>query len=130
MLNVQGGCACSAVRYSIATKPIFSFHCQCRQCQRSSGSGHASLFSVTKASVTLTGEVKFHEQLADDGAIVSRGFCPHCGSPIIGKTSGHPDLYLITAASLDDPAQFKPQQVVFHEGAQPWDFVDPTLLTP
>lgn len=130
MPSLNGGCACGAVRYSITTEPGFSFHCQCRQCQRSSGTGHTSLFIVAKGSVTLNGEVKFYDQLADDGATVSRGFCPHCGSPIIGKTSGHADKFLFTAASLDDPTSFKPQQVMYHECAQPWDTVDPALLVP
>lgn len=40
-----GGCACGAIRYEISSEPLFSNHCQCRDCQRKSGTGgvHASL---------------------------------------------------------------------------------------
>lgn len=127
MPPLTGRCACGAIRYSITTEPGFAFHCQCRQCQRASGTGHASLFVVPKEAVVLEGEVKFFAQTADDGATISRGFCPACGSPMIGKSTGYPEVLIITAASLDDPAQFEPQKVVFSESAQPWDHVDPAL---
>lgn len=127
MTPLTGGCACGAVRYTATAEPGFSFHCQCRQCQRASGTGHASLFIVPRAAVSVAGELRFHDQRADDGATVSRGFCPHCGSPILGRSSGYPDVVLITAASLDDPARFIPQQVVFSASGQPWDHVDPAL---
>lgn len=35
-----GGCACGAIRYSIAGEPVFSNDCHCRDCQRESGTGH------------------------------------------------------------------------------------------
>lgn len=127
MSPLTGGCACGAVRYSLAAEPLFSFHCQCRQCQRATGTGHASLFTVPRTAVTLSGEPRFYDQIADDGATVSRGFCPHCGSPVLGNTTGHPDIALFTAASLDDPTRFKPQKVVFSVSHQPWDYVDPAL---
>ena len=122
-----GGCACGAVRYRITAEPGFSFHCQCRQCQRASGTGHASLFVVPKNSVSVEGEVKFYAQTADDGATISRGFCPHCGSPMLGESTGHTDVLIITAGSLDEPALFKPQKVVFSASRQSWDYVDPAL---
>lgn len=127
MPQLTGRCACGAVRYVISAEPGFAFHCQCRQCQRASGAGHASLFVVPRDAVTVEGVLKFYAQAADDGATVSRGFCPDCGSPVLGKSSGAPDVLIVTAASLDDPAQFEPQKVVFSASAQPWDYVDPAL---
>jgi hypothetical protein len=37
-----GGCACGAIRYETSSKPIFENHCQCRDCQKRSGTGHGS----------------------------------------------------------------------------------------
>ncbi len=123
----EGGCACGAVRYTSQVQPQFSFHCQCRQCQRASGTGHSSQFVVPAAAVTVNGELKFHDQTADDGNTVSRGFCPVCGSPVMGRSSGHPGIVIIHAASLDDPSRFKPQKVVWSAEGQAWDFIDPGL---
>jgi len=127
MTTYTGGCACGAVRYETKGETQAAFHCQCRQCQRATGTGHASLFIVPVGDVSITGDLSFYEQTADDGSTVSRGFCPVCGSPVLGKTSGHPDILLIHAASLDDPAVFKPQKVVWTSAKQPWDFIDPEL---
>lgn len=122
-----GGCSCGAVRYTISAAPSFSFHCQCRQCQRATGTGHASLLVVPADAVSLSGELRFYEQKADDGNTVSRGFCPLCGSPVAGKSSGHPDIMLVSAASLDDPALFRPEKVLWSSSGQPWDYTDPAL---
>mgnify|MGYP000278790616 CR=1 FL=1 len=37
-----GGCACGAVRYGIPGEPLARADCQCRDCQRKSGTGHGS----------------------------------------------------------------------------------------
>ena len=37
-----GGCACGAIRYATGHAPVFQNHCQCRHCQRRSGTGHGS----------------------------------------------------------------------------------------
>ncbi len=124
---LEGGCACGAVRYTVAAEPTFSFHCQCRQCQRASGGGHASAFVVPAQAVDVQGEIRFFDQTSDKGNTVSRGFCPNCGSPLLNRNDGHPDSVFICAASLDEPSLFRPSTVLFKEAAQPWDYVDPAL---
>ena len=37
-----GGCACGAIRYEISDTPMAENDCQCRDCQRKSGTGHGS----------------------------------------------------------------------------------------
>lgn len=37
-----GGCACGAVRFEISGEPMVQADCQCRDCQRKSGTGHGS----------------------------------------------------------------------------------------
>ena len=37
-----GGCACGAIRYEISDEPMVMADCQCRDCQRKSGTGHGS----------------------------------------------------------------------------------------
>lgn len=125
----NGGCACGAIRYEAKADPQFSFHCQCRQCQRISGTGHASQFMVPADAVAVRGEIRFYDQTADSGNTVSSGFCPACGSPVLKKTSGYAEMLFIHAATLDDPGLFKPQKVVYSASRQPWDCVDPDLET-
>ena len=50
-----GGCACGAIRYEIAAEPIFENHCQCRDCQRKSGTGHGSYLTFPRGGVKHSG---------------------------------------------------------------------------
>lgn len=127
MSQYEGGCSCGAIRYELRSEPQFSFHCQCRQCQRITGTGHASQFMVPRGTVTLRGKLTYYELRADSGNTVRSGFCPTCGSPILKTSAGHPEAMFFHAASLDDPTRFKPQKIVWSSGAQPWDYVDPNL---
>ncbi len=126
--TMTGGCACGAVRYEIEGEPGFSFLCQCRRCQRATGSGHAPAFKVERSQLTMTGELAAYEVTADSGFKVRSEFCPTCGSPILSATERFPDSCSILAVTLDDPSRFAPQTAIFRDAAQPWDHVDPTLL--
>lgn len=121
------GCACSAIRYKTSASPEFSMICQCRQCQRITDAGHAVQFVVPVESVTVKGNVKYFELTADDGNIVSSGFCENCGSPILKKSSGFPQYLMFHPATLDNPGSYEPQMVVYSQFKQPWNQVDPTL---
>jgi hypothetical protein len=105
----------------------FSVICQCRQCQRISGSGHSAQFAVNAETVTVQGDIKYYKLTSDDGNIVSCGLCSNCGNPVLKKTSGHPEYIMFHAATLDAPSLYKPQMVVYSEFKQPWDYVDPEL---
>jgi hypothetical protein len=123
-----GGCACGAIRYRIPDEPIFQFDCQCRDCQRMSGTGHGSYLAFpSKLNVTLEGTAQQWTMIADSGNVKMRGFCPTCGSPVHLTSAAMPDLFAVHAASLDDPSRYKPQAVTYHTRGYAWDFLDPAL---
>jgi hypothetical protein len=124
---MTGGCACGAIRYQSSEPPRFSFHCQCRQCQRATGGGHASAFILAAEAVKITGEITFYDRPSDSGHTVSQGFCAKCGSPVMNKNAGYPDSRYFHAATLDDPSLFRPERVLFRDASQPWDHIDPDL---
>jgi len=125
--SYSGGCACGAIRYEIDSEPLMSLHCQCLDCQRITGAGHASFLVFPAAQARLTGAPKFHGVIADSGNTASRGFCASCGSFVVAKSTGHPDFFMVSAGSLDDPSRFAPQAVVYASRAQRWDGIDPNL---
>ena len=122
---ISGGCACGNVRYAGTQEPGFSFLCQCGDCQKASGTGHSAAFIVARSSVEISGEPTWYETKANSGNSVERGFCNKCGSLLLNRNSGHPDIYFINAGSLDDPAQYSPSKVVYREGGHDWDLIDP-----
>lgn len=123
-----GGCACGAIRYEIIGDPIFSNHCQCRDCQQKSGTGHGSYLTFpSRAAVTLSGDAKRWDMTADSGHKKTRGFCPTCGAPVYLTFAAMPDLFTVHAASLDEPTRFKPQVVTYAIRGYDWDTFDPAL---
>jgi len=123
-----GGCACGAVRYEISSEPVFSNHCQCRDCQRKSGTGHGSYMTFpSREAVKLTGTATHWNIIADSGDVKMRAFCPTCGSPVYQVYEAMPDIFTIHAASLDDPGRFKPQVVTYGVRGHDWDHLDPAL---
>jgi hypothetical protein len=123
-----GGCACGVIRYESKVEPIMMIHCHCRDCQRSSGGPYASFVVVpTEAFKLLQGSLRFHASPSERGGKTSRGFCPECGSPILGNPESIPHIVAIRTASLDDPSWFNSQMDVWTSDAQPWDQMDPKL---
>lgn len=123
-----GGCACGAIRYEIPGEPMFSNDCQCRDCQRKSGTGHGSYMTFPRRmDVKLRGEAKHWDMVADSGNVKTRAFCPTCGSPVYLMFAAMPELFTVHAASLDDPTRYKPQAVTYGMRGYRWDHLDPTL---
>ena len=123
-----GGCACGAIRYEISADPVAMNHCQCRDCQRKSGTGHGSYLTFPdKRSVKREGEARHWDIVADNGNVKTRAFCPTCGSPVYMTFSAMPDFFTVHAASLDDPSRFKPQTVMYGVRGYAWDSIDPAL---
>ena len=123
-----GGCACGAIRYEIAGDPMVMNDCQCRDCQRKSGTGHGSYLTFpSRKAVTLSGQAKHWDIVGDSGNVKTRAFCPTCGAPVYLTFAAMPDLFTIHAASLDDPARYKPQAVTYRVRGHDWDFLDPAV---
>ncbi len=121
MTAFTGGCLCGAVRYSCSAEPAMAGHCHCEDCRRSSGSGHCSHLGVPAASVTLSGETRGYDRAADSGNVVTRHFCPTCGSAVYSTNAAMPGMWFMRASSLDDLEVFKPQMHVYAMRAASWD---------
>jgi hypothetical protein len=126
-ISIQGGCACRAVRYEAQAEPLMAIQCQCKDCQRATGTGHNCAMAFPKDQVKLTGKLKYYDVKADSGSTVSRGFCPECGSPVASKSTGFSEMTILTAGSLDDPSIFKPGIAVYAARGQDWDHMDPEI---
>jgi hypothetical protein len=123
-----GGCACGAIRYEIKAEPVFSNECQCRHCQQRSGSGHGSWMAfASRADVTLNGEATEWDIAGDSGTVKRHAFCPTCGTPVFLTIPAVPNLFIIAAGSLDEPARYAPQVVTYASRAHALDRVDPGL---
>ena len=122
-----GGCGCGAIRYKVEGEPAVMNDCQCRNCQRESGTGHGSHLTFVGAKVEVTGEASRWETVGEGGTRKRRAFCPTCGNPVFLDFPDLPDVFIAAAASLDDPARYAPQQVLWASVGHTWDHLDPAL---
>jgi hypothetical protein len=127
-MAMTGGCMCGAVRYQIDAEPVTAFVCHCRACQYVSGGAGAHVLIAPRGSVRLTrGALRTYWSVADSGAQIGRQFCEICGTPIMSDLESQPDLLVIKAGSLDDPAWFKPTANLWTDAAQPWHRMEPGI---
>lgn len=122
-----GRCACGAIRYEIAEAPAAMKLCQCRQCQRESGTGHGAHVTFVGATVNVTGEPAWWESVGEYGIRKRRGFCPTCGAPMFVALPDMPEVFMTSAASLDDPSRYRPQVVYWTSTGHAWDHIDPAI---
>lgn len=124
----SGGCACGAIRYQTNSEPIFQNHCQCRDCQKRSGTGHGSYLTFPqRAEMTIVGEASRWSVAGDSGNEKSHAFCPTCGTPVYLTFAAMPEFIAVHATSLDDPGLFSPQVLTYGIGGHAWDTIDPSL---
>ena len=114
--RLTGGCQCGAVRYELMASPERTCICHCRMCQKAFGSWGAALVSVPEAQLIWTrgGPSEFRSS-----AIVARGFCAQCGTPLHMKEDGDPN-YEIAIGSLDNPELAPPSEQVGTEAKLSW----------
>jgi hypothetical protein len=123
-----GGCACGAIRFETSSQPIVENHCQCRDCQKRSGTGHGSYLTFPRRdAVTIAGAAKTWRIAGDTGNEKTHAFCATCGTPVYLTFAAMPEVIAIHAGSLDDPRLFEPQMVTYTLRAQPWDAMDSSL---
>jgi len=116
----SGGCLCGSVRYESTMGAAFAGDCYCDDCRKASGTSHGSHMGVPEAAFTLTGALSSFEKPADSGNVVTRKFCPTCGSPVLSSNSGVPGMVFVRASSLDDAEAFKPMMTVYGSRAPSW----------
>ena len=126
-MKASGGCLCGAVRYEIDGEPIFAGHCHCTDCQKATGTGHASVTCLPKSAMRITGETRGYRVPGDSGLGYTRQFCPTCGSLVFGEAEGMPGMMMVTAGTLDDPSLYQPQMVIFARSRPAWDRIDSGL---
>jgi hypothetical protein len=126
-LPMTGGCLCGKVRYEISAQPVSTANCHCRSCQKSVGAPHLAILVVPASSFTVTGNYREYITIAASGNKMHRNFCPECGTSLFVINSGFPQFRPVSAVTLDDPSDYKPEKDIWVADAQPWDVMNPDL---
>ena len=111
-----GGCQCGALRYRIEGPLGHAGFCHCRMCQKAFGSLGAPLVSVDPARFRWT---RGTPATFRSSAIVARGFCRDCGTPMFMLEDGYGPIE-IAIGTLDDPNTAAADHVVGVESKVSW----------
>ena len=122
-MNLEGGCACRAIRYRLIENPLIVHACHCRDCQRLTGGPFV---------INIWIEGKFVEP----GPVAPRSFrlaggsgrhhhdvffCEVCGTTLWSRYHIVPsDCLFVRAGTLDTPEAVRPDVHIYTRSKLPW----------
>jgi hypothetical protein len=119
-MTFEGGCSCRAVRYRLASEPLFVNCCHCLNCQRQTGSAFVINILIEAERVELlAGEpraVSVPRESGDDQVIWR---CPTCQVALF-STYVRPAVRFVRAGTLDDPSSVAPDAHIYTRSKLPW----------
>ena len=119
--DLEGGCACGAVRYRLELAPMFVHCCHCRDCQRQTGSAFViNALIETDRIVLLAGAPEPVGVPTDSGRPHDIYRCPACRTALWSDYGGRPALRFVRVGTLDDPAALAPDVHIYTRSKLPW----------
>lgn len=116
-----GGCACGALRYRLASAPMFVHCCHCSDCQRQTGSAFAINALIEADRVVLSGgEPTPVAMPTDSGRPHHILRCPACQTALWSEYGGRPELRFVRVGTLDDPSSLQPDVHIYTRSRLPW----------
>jgi hypothetical protein len=119
MTERTGRCLCGDVSFKLATEPLATRICWCRDCQHLAANGSVNIM-VAADGLTVTGTLAEHTKAADSGNAVTRMFCPNCGTHLFAKAAARPQFRVVRVGNLDDPSSVKPTANIWADSAPTW----------
>ncbi|MHC4742495.1 MAG: GFA family protein [Planctomycetota bacterium] len=126
-VTLKGGCLCGAVQYQWTGESPTASYCHCDDCRKATGGPYTVGVGVDVAGLTVAGEIAGYTKTADSGKLITREFCPKCGSPLFTRSELHPDKLWIKGGSLDTPELIKMTHQSWIDHAVSWAYIDKNL---
>jgi hypothetical protein len=119
--ELEGGCACGAVRYRLRSAPMIVHCCHCRDCQRQTGGAFALNALIEADRVTLLSGAPVPVSMpTDSGRPHDIYRCPACQVAVWSDYGRRASLRFVRVATLDDPGRLPPDVHIFTRSKLPW----------
>jgi hypothetical protein len=116
----EGGCACGAVRYRLASQPMFVHCCHCLNCQRQTGSAFVINLLIEAHRVqVLSGAPQPVDAPREHGRSQRIFRCLGCQVAIFSEY-GLPDVRFVRGGTLDDPTGITPDVHIYTRSKVGW----------
>lgn len=114
---MKGHCHCGAVTWEAEGAETWACYCHCADCRRNCAAPVTAFFGVPLSRFRWTGA---EPALYASSPGTERRFCGACGTPMAYQTVADPGAIHLYAATLDDPAAYRPRFHVFYAEHLPW----------
>lgn len=112
-------CQCGNLNIRVEADPDFCLVCNCRACQRRTGSPFGTGMYFKKSAVTILGAYKNWRRLSDSGLWLENHFCPECGTNLFWSLERRPEHYGVSYGCFATPVP-EPSAAIFTEEAHEW----------
>ena len=121
MTERTASCRCGQLKATVTGDPVRLSVCHCLNCKKRSGSAFAVQARWPADQVTIEGQSKGFELIADSGNRATFHFCPQCGSDVHYEINGKFDrLIAIPLGAFDDPYFASPKFSVWEGRKNDW----------
>jgi hypothetical protein len=119
--DLEGGCACGAVRYRLGSAPMFVHCCHCRDCQRQTGSAFVLNALIETDRIRLLSGAPVPVAVPTDSGRPHEIYrCPACQTALWSDYGGRPALRFVRVGTLDDPTVLAPDVHIYTRSKLPW----------
>jgi hypothetical protein len=118
----EAACHCGQLRLDVAGEPFAVSICNCRACQRRTGSAFGMQAGFKADQVQVTGRCNDYARVSDEADRKEHvfHFCPDCGSQVFYTEPTEPDLVVVSVGSFADPSFPPPTESGYDSRRHPW----------
>ena len=116
---LKGSCLCGSISYEINGPLDEVRDCHCSMCRKAHGAAFRSRATFRSPDFRWTaGENLVTWYQSSPGT--QRGFCSHCGSPLLSRFDESPEVCGLPLGCLDTDPGVKPAMHIFVGSKAPW----------
>jgi hypothetical protein len=119
--SLEGACNCGAVKYRLASGPMFVHCCHCTDCQRHTGSAFAINALIETDRIELLGTPPVPISMpTESGRPHDIYRCPTCQVAVWSDYGRRPKLRFLRVATLNRPHPIQPDVHIYVRSKLPW----------
>ncbi len=119
MTNHRATCQCGSLVVEAAADPDFVIVCNCRACQKRSGSPFGTGCYFKKTDLAISGEAKGWKRTAETGRKLENFFCPTCGTSVYWTLEMRPEHMGVAFGLFEGPLP-EPARAIWTEAKHDW----------
>jgi len=125
---ISGSCLCGGVSFVIEGEALWSHHCHCSRCRKSTGSAFSSPLIVRPGSIRFASGADLVSRYELPGSSYTTNFCRVCGCAVPAvETAENQPVWSAPMGSLDDDPASPPVGHIYVGSKAAWHTIHDDL---